>query len=74
MKFRTIIAAPMFATVALFAASSASATTFKVAVGDAQGSTQWELGTFFKKAFEEKTGGKHKVDLFPNGQLGSEEN
>ncbi|MEO9148033.1 MAG: TRAP transporter substrate-binding protein, partial [Burkholderiaceae bacterium] len=24
--------------------------------------------------FEEKTGGKHKVDLFPNGQLGSEEN
>ncbi len=32
------------------------------------------MGTFFKKTFEEKTGGKHKIDLFPNGQLGSEEN
>ncbi|MEP6557321.1 MAG: TRAP transporter substrate-binding protein [Burkholderiales bacterium] len=62
------------AAAALFAAPAASATTFKVAVGDAQGSTQWEMGTFFKKTFEEKTGGKHKVDLFPNGQLGSEEN
>ena len=74
MKIRYFAALPAaLATAALFAASGASATTFKVAVGDAQGSTQWELGTYFKKAFEEKTGGKHKIDLFPNGQLGSEE-
>ncbi|MDO4683666.1 MAG: TRAP transporter substrate-binding protein [Lautropia sp.] len=50
-----------------------SAKTFKMAIGDAQGGTQWELATTFKKAFEEETGGKHKVSLFPNGQLGSEE-
>ena len=74
MKFNKYFAAiPALATATLFA-SGAYATTFKVAVGDAQGSTQWELGTFFKKKFEEKTGGKHKIDLFPNGQLGSEEN
>ena len=62
-----------FAATALALAGAAHATTFKVAVGDAQGGTQWELGTTFKAAFEKKTGGKHKADLFPNGQLGSEE-
>ena len=74
MKFKQLAIIPALATAALLAAAGAHATTFKVAVGDAQGSTQWELGTFFQKAFAEKTGGKHKVDLFPNGQLGSEEN
>ncbi|WP_341648311.1 TRAP transporter substrate-binding protein [Thauera humireducens] len=44
-----------------------------MAIGDAAGGTQWELGTSFAKAFSEKTGGKHKVDLFPNGQLGDEQ-
>lgn len=58
---------------ALLAAGGASAATFKVAVGDAQGGTQWELATSFKKTFEQKVAGKHKMDLFPNGQLGSEE-
>ena len=58
---------------AVLATSQAWATTFKVAVGDAQGGTQWELGTKFKQLFEQKTAGKHKVDLFPNGALGSEE-
>ncbi|MBL8352221.1 MAG: TRAP transporter substrate-binding protein [Burkholderiaceae bacterium] len=61
------------AAAALFGASLAHAATFKVAVGDAQGGTQWELATRFKSAFEQKSGGKHKLDLFPNGQLGSEE-
>jgi tripartite ATP-independent transporter DctP family solute receptor len=65
--------AAAFAAAALFGASLAHAATFKVAVGDAQGGTQWELATAFKKAFEQRTGGKHKADLFPNGQLGSEE-
>ena len=58
---------------ALFAAQGAAAATFKVAIGDAQGGTQWELATRFKTLFEQKTAGKHKLDLFPNGQLGSEE-
>ena len=74
MTLKKLAAAPLLACAALLSAAGASATTFKVAVGDAQGSTQWEMGTFFKKSFEEKVGGKHKIDLFPNGQLGSEEN
>lgn len=56
-----------------FSTSHAWSASFKVAVGDAQGGTQWELGTKFKELFEQKTGGKHKINLFPNGQLGSEE-
>ena len=72
MNFKPTLA-PLFAAAALAGASGAYAATFKVAVGDAQGGTQWELATTFKKAFEQKTAGKHKLDLFPNGQLGSEE-
>jgi TRAP-type C4-dicarboxylate transport system substrate-binding protein len=68
---KTLIAA--VAAGVLLAGTVAQAATFKMAVGDAQGGTQWELATSFKAAFEAKTAGKHKVDLFPNGQLGSEE-
>lgn len=50
-----------------------NAATLKMAIGDAQGGTQWELASAFKKAVEEKTNKKTKVRLFPNGQLGSEE-
>lgn len=64
---------PVLAAGALLLAQGAAARTFKVAIGDAQGGTQWELATRFKSAFEQKTAGKHKLDLFPNGQLGSEE-
>ncbi|MCB1929601.1 MAG: TRAP transporter substrate-binding protein [Rhodocyclaceae bacterium] len=58
----------------LASAPAAMATTFKMALGDAAGGTQWELGQKFKAVFEQKTGGKHSVDLFPNGQLGDEQN
>lgn len=57
----------------VLAASPGWAATFKVAVGDAQGGTQWELATRFQQLFAQKTAGRHKVDLFPNGALGSEE-
>ncbi|MDF2184988.1 TRAP transporter substrate-binding protein [Grimontia hollisae] len=50
-----------------------SAQTFKMALGDAAGGTQWELGKTFAEKLSEKTGGKAKVDLFPNGQLGTEQ-
>ncbi len=73
MKFKRHVLIPMFAATAMLAAPGAFATTFKVAVGDAQGSAQWEMASKFKSSFEAKTGGKHKIDLFPNGQLGSEE-
>ncbi|ALM54698.1 C4-dicarboxylate ABC transporter substrate-binding protein [Halomonas huangheensis] len=51
----------------------ASADTWKMALGDAAGGTQYELGTTFASLVEEKTGGEVTVDLFPNGQLGSEQ-
>jgi len=73
MKFKTTSLVALLAASSLFMAGSAMATTFKVAVGDAQGSAQWEMASTFKSTFEAKTGGKHKVDLFTNGQLGSEE-
>lgn len=73
MKFKTTTLVSLLAASSFFLGGSALATTFKVAVGDAQGSTQWEMAKKFKSAFETKTAGKHKVDLFPNGQLGSEE-
>ena len=38
-----------------------------------QGGPPWELATQFEQTFEARTGGKHQVDLFPNGQLGSED-
>jgi tripartite ATP-independent transporter DctP family solute receptor len=51
----------------------ANAKTFKMALGDAEGSAQYELGSKFSEVFAEKTGGKHKIAMFPNGQLGSEQ-
>lgn len=51
--------------------SDAYAKRFKLALGDAAGGTQWELGTKFKALLESTT--KHKATLFPNGQLGSEQ-
>ena len=72
MTFPKTFAIHLVAAASMFA-TGAWAATFKVAVGDAQGGTQWELATKFKQSFEQKTGGKHKLDLFPNGQLGSEE-
>lgn len=73
MTFKPTILASLLAASSLLVSGHALATTFKVAVGDAQGSAQWEMASKFKSAFEAKVAGKHKVDLFPNGQLGSEE-
>lgn len=63
----------VFAAASMAMASGAYATTFKVAVGDAAGGTQWELGTKFAELFQEKAGADYKIDLFPNGQLGDEQ-
>ncbi|WP_211310893.1 TRAP transporter substrate-binding protein [Halomonas denitrificans] len=59
------------ATLAL--SGQAMAETWKMALGDAAGGTQYELGTTFADLVEEKTGGEVTIDLFPNGQLGSEQ-
>lgn len=55
-----------------FSATSMAA-TWKMAIGDAAGGTQYELGEYFAKEIEQRTSGKYKINLFPNGQLGSEE-
>ncbi len=52
---------------------TAQAKTFKVAIGDGMGGTQGYLGETFAKILPEKLGKKYKVSLFPNGQLGSEQ-
>ncbi|MFT5697376.1 MAG: tripartite ATP-independent transporter DctP family solute receptor [Desulforhopalus sp.] len=72
---RTKMITTVFAATALLMMSSTMATakTYKMAIGDAQGGTQWEMSQKFAQLFNEKTGGKHKVSMFPNGQLGSEQ-
>jgi len=72
MTFKKTFTLSLLAAAAM-TSTGAWAATFKVAVGDAQGSAQWELATKFKETFEKKTAGKHKLDLFPNEQLGGEE-
>lgn len=74
MKFNAKVFIPFItAATLIMSAPATKAATFKMAIGDAAGGTQWELGTSFAKALEKKTAGKYKVNLFPNGQLGSEE-
>ncbi|ODS95961.1 MAG: C4-dicarboxylate ABC transporter substrate-binding protein [Lautropia sp. SCN 69-89] len=74
MRLRKTLLVSLFAAAGLLAgAPAAVAKTFKVAIGDAAGGTQHHFGLTFAKLFAEKTGGAHKADLFPNSQLGSEE-
>lgn len=61
------------ASVLLLAATDAHAKRFKVAVGDAGGSAQHELGKKFAEELKRLSGGKHRAKLFLNGQLGSEQ-
>ena len=73
MKLKTLLkSSAVLATSFLFAAT-VSATTFKVAIGDAAGGTQYELGKAFAASLEKNTDGKLKADLFPNSQLGDEQ-
>jgi len=48
-------------------------TEWKMALGDAAGGTQWALGERFAKLVSAYTGGEITFGLFPNGQLGSEQ-
>jgi tripartite ATP-independent transporter DctP family solute receptor len=48
-------------------------TEWKMALGDAAGGTQWALGERFAKLVTAYTGGEITFALFPNGQLGSEQ-
>lgn len=52
---------------------SAHAVEWKMALGDASGGTQWALGERFSQLVTAYTGGEITFALFPNGQLGSEQ-
>ena len=70
---KTLCIAASVASVLFLATMDAHAKRFKVAVGDAGGSAQHELGKKFVEELERLSGGKHKAKLFLNGQLGSEQ-
>ncbi len=57
----------------LMAMPAQAKTAWKMALGDAAGGTQWEVGQSFAKLLEKHSNGKISVALFPNGQLGSEQ-
>jgi tripartite ATP-independent transporter DctP family solute receptor len=59
--------------VACAPAGALAAKTWKVAVGDSHGSAQHELGLKFQELLAAKTNGEFVVELFLNGQLGSEQ-
>ena len=61
------------ATSLMLGLSTASATEFKIAVGDGGGGTQEALGKAFIAALEQHTSGNHTGSLFLNGQLGDEQ-
>ncbi|ART83139.1 C4-dicarboxylate ABC transporter substrate-binding protein [Oceanisphaera profunda] len=68
------LALPAIISAACLALSAnAMAETWKMAIGDAAGGTQYELGESFAEELKKRTDGKVKVNLFPNGQLGSEQ-
>lgn len=61
------------AAVSAIISQNALAETWRMALGDAQGGTQYAMGEKFAQLIHEKTDGQVNVDLFPNGQLGSEQ-
>lgn len=61
------------AVLALFTATGVEAKSFKIALGDAQGSAQDALGKKFVEELEARSGGKDTAELFYNGQLGTEQ-
>ena len=73
-RFGTISATACLAVALLFnTATDVSAKTFKMALGDAAGGTQDAAGKKFAEEFAARTGGKHDIKMFHNGQLGSEQ-
>ncbi len=73
--FVHVLLASVFVLSVVFATASfvQAKTEWKMALGDASGGTQWALGERFAKVVEDKTGGDITIALFPNGQLGSEQ-
>jgi len=53
--------------------SATAKTEWKMALGDAAGGTQWEVGKKFAELLEKHSKGEITAAMFPNGQLGSEQ-
>ncbi len=70
--YKKILPAVISAACLTFSASSMAA-TWKMAIGDSAGGTQYELGQNFAQEVEQRTEGKVKINLFANSQLGSEQ-
>lgn len=73
MRIQKLLLPMAVSAATLTLSGQAMAETWKMALGDAAGGTQYELGTTFADLVEEKTEGEVTIDLFPNGQLGSEQ-
>ncbi|MBB3229239.1 TRAP transporter substrate-binding protein [Halomonas stenophila] len=73
MRIQNLIIPMAVSAASLALSGHVMAETWKMALGDAAGGTQYELGTTFADLVEEKTEGEVTIDLFPNGQLGSEQ-
>ena len=74
MKYKNNNAKALSLTAALlFSSSSFAATTWKIAGGDSEGSSQHAFGLKFVEQLEAKTDGKYTGKLFMNSQLGSEQ-
>ena len=73
MRKRNLALPAVISAACLAFSANAMSATWKMALGDAAGGTQYELGKTFAEEMEQRTNGKIKIDLFPNGQLGSEQ-
>lgn len=72
MNLKALVKGIVVFAATMLVATAVSAQTFRVAIGDAAGGTQHELGKAFAANLEELTNGAAKADLFPNSQLGDE--
>jgi len=76
MKYKNKLTKAISLSTVLVAASCSTAwaqTSWKIAGGDSQGSSQHEFGLKFVEELEKKTDGKFTGELFMNSQLGSEQ-
>lgn len=73
MMLKKLGGTPLAVAAGLLLSANVMAATFKMAVGDGEGSAQQVFGQKFADLLTEKTNKKHKAKLFVNGQLGSEQ-
>lgn len=73
MRYKNKLVKVLSLTTGLLLSTSSFAANWNIALGDGGGSAQEAMGKKFSQLLEQKTDGKHKTNLFLNGQLGSEQ-